>query len=49
MTEVMGEEVCQTGRVWASRPAKKSGRSVKEKKSSNADVMYIQYVPMCVM
>ncbi len=24
--------LCQMGRVWASRPAKKSGRSVKEKK-----------------
>jgi Asp-tRNA(Asn)/Glu-tRNA(Gln) amidotransferase B subunit len=33
--------LCQTGRVWASRPAKKSGRSVKEKKNSNANVMYI--------
>ncbi len=32
----------------ASRPAKKSGRSVKEKKNSNGDVMYI-CVPMCVM
>jgi hypothetical protein len=33
--------VYQTGRVGASQPAKKSGRSVKEKKNSNVDVMYI--------
>jgi hypothetical protein len=31
----------QTGRVWTSRPAKKSVRSVRRKKNSNADVMYI--------
>ncbi len=37
--------MCQMGRVLASRPAKKSRRSVKEKKNSNADVMYIY---MCV-
>jgi hypothetical protein len=38
--------LCQTGRVWASWPAEKSGRSVKEKKNSNADVcIYVcQYV-----
>jgi hypothetical protein len=33
--------VCQTGRVWASWPAKKGGRSVKGKKNSDVDVMYI--------
>ncbi len=38
----------QTGRVCTSRPAKKSGRSVKRKKNSNVDVMYI-HVSMCVM
>jgi hypothetical protein len=38
----------QTGRVCTSRPAKKSGRSVKRKKNSNADVMYI-HVSMCVV
>jgi hypothetical protein len=31
--------LCQTGRVWASWPAKKDERSVKGKKNSNADVM----------
>ncbi len=31
----------QTGRVWTSQPAKNGGRSVKRKKNSNADVMYI--------
>ncbi len=30
-----------TGRLCTSWPAKKSGRSVKRKKNSNADVMYI--------
>jgi hypothetical protein len=40
--------LCQTERVWASRPAKKDGRSIEEKKNSNADVMYIR-VPMFVM
>jgi hypothetical protein len=40
--------VCQTGRVWTSQPAKKSGRSVKGKKNSNADVMYTVYVCPCV-
>jgi hypothetical protein len=39
-------KLCQTGRVWASRPAKKGGRSVKGKKNSNANVMYI-CVSMC--
>jgi hypothetical protein len=38
----------QTARVWTSRPAKKGGRSVRRKKNSNADVMYI-CVSMCVM
>ncbi len=46
MSKVHSDVLCQTGRVWASRPAKKGGRSVKEKKNSNADVMYI-CVPMC--
>jgi hypothetical protein len=40
--------LCQMGRVWASRPAKKDGRSIVEKKNSNADVMYIRE-SMCVM
>jgi hypothetical protein len=40
--------MCQTGRFWISRPAKKGGKSVKGKKNSNADVMYI-CVFMCVM
>jgi hypothetical protein len=43
----MAELVYQTGRVWTSRPAKKGGRSVKRKKNSNADVMYI-YMCACV-
>ncbi len=41
-------QLCQMGRVWASQPAKKGGRSVKGKKNSNADVMYI-CVSVCVM
>ncbi len=32
--------LCQTGRVWASQPAKGSGRSIK-KKDSNIDWLYI--------
>ncbi len=31
-------DLCQTGRVWTSRPAKKGGRSVKGKKNSNVFV-----------
>jgi hypothetical protein len=31
----------RTGRVWASQPAKRNRRSVKEKKNSYANVMYI--------
>jgi hypothetical protein len=36
------------GRVWASRPAKKGGRSIKGEKNSNANVIYI-CVSMCVL
>ncbi len=35
--------MCQTGRVWASRPAEGSGRSVKKKTDSNTNV-----IKMCV-
>ncbi len=39
--------LCQTGRLWASWHAKGSRRSMKKKKDSNIDVMYI-YVSMYV-
>jgi hypothetical protein len=33
--------LCQTGRVWTSRPAKGGGRSVKKETDSNTNVIWI--------
>jgi hypothetical protein len=33
------EKVCPTGRIRGSRPARRSGRSVKKRMNSNIDVL----------
>jgi hypothetical protein len=32
-------QVCQTGRVWGSWPAKESGQSLKKRMNNNTDVV----------